>query len=64
MLSFYRVAKGPLDWMNMHRSRFLGRKKKGKKYHLIEWDIICLPKDQGGLGILNLGLMNISILSK
>jgi hypothetical protein len=25
-----------------------------KKYRLIKWDVLCLPKDQGGLGIKNL----------
>jgi hypothetical protein len=65
MLSFYRVPKGSLGRMNMHRSRFLWEEEKGKKkYHLVGWDIVCLPKDQGGLGILNLNLMNISLLAK
>jgi hypothetical protein len=65
MLSFYRVPKGPLGRMNMHRSRFLWEEEKGKKkYHLVGWDIVCLPKDQDGLGILNLNLMNISLLAK
>lgn len=35
-----------------------------KKYHLIKWDHLCLGKVQGGLGILNLERMNISLLAK
>jgi hypothetical protein len=31
---------------------------------MIIWPIVCLPKDQGGLGILDLDVMNISLLSK
>lgn len=65
MLSFYRVAKSPKVRMDMHRSRFLWEEVKNKKkYHLVNWDIVYLPKDQGGLGILNLDLMNISLLAK
>jgi hypothetical protein len=29
---------------------------------MISW--LCLPKDQGGLGILDLDIMNIPLLSK
>ena len=35
-----------------------------KKYRLAKWDILCQPKDQGGLGIHNLELKNIALLSK
>jgi len=35
-----------------------------KKYHLVEWDIINKSKKYGGLGIKNIQIMNISLLSK
>jgi hypothetical protein len=35
-----------------------------KKYHLVKWDTVCNAKDIGGLGILNLRWMNISLLTK
>jgi hypothetical protein len=35
-----------------------------KKYRLIKWNIICRPKDQGGLGIEVLELKNKCLLSK
>jgi hypothetical protein len=28
--------------------------QKKKKYRLTKWDIICQPKDRGGLGVLNI----------
>uniref|UniRef100_A0A0A9ENT9 Uncharacterized protein n=1 Tax=Arundo donax TaxID=35708 RepID=A0A0A9ENT9_ARUDO len=35
-----------------------------RKYHLVKWDRICMPKKKGGLGIRNLRKMNISLLCK
>ena len=30
----------------------------------MKWDTCCLPKDVGGLGIINLEMMNIALLAK
>jgi hypothetical protein len=35
-----------------------------RKYHLVNWKTVCLPKDHGGLGVLDLEVMNIALLSK
>ena len=35
-----------------------------KKYRLTRWDVVCQPKDQGGLGIHNLEIQNKCLLSK
>jgi hypothetical protein len=35
-----------------------------KKYMLAKWGIICRPKDEDGLGVLNLELQNKCLLSK
>lgn len=37
---------------------------KTKKYRLAKWSILCQPKDQGGIGILDLNTMNRALLSK
>lgn len=42
-------------WQGEHNSR---------KYHLVDWDTVCLPKDQGGLGVLDLRVTNICLLAK
>ena len=34
------------------------------KYQLAKWDILCRPKDQGGLGILDLQIQNKCLLAK
>jgi hypothetical protein len=39
-------------------------RKEEKKYHLVSWEHVCRPNDQGGLGILNLKIMNIALLAK
>ena len=43
---------------------FLQRSSDKHKYRLAKWDILCRPKDQGGLGILNLQLQNKCLLAK
>ena len=52
MLSFFDIPKGALKKLDYYRCRFFwqgdGHKKK---YRLAKWNIICRPRDQGGLGI-------------
>jgi hypothetical protein len=65
MLFFFQVPKGILKKLDYYRSRFFwqcdGHKKK---YRLARWSILCAPKDQGGMGILNIELQNKCLLSK
>ena len=50
----------------MYRSRiFFGKVIiLRKKYRLAKWNIVCRPKDQGGLGIEIIGIKNKCLLSK
>jgi hypothetical protein len=51
--------------LDYYRSRFFWQSDGHKrKYRLTRWNIICRPKDQGGLGIEVLELKNKSLLSK
>jgi hypothetical protein len=34
------------------------------KYHLVEWDKVCTPIDEGGLGIRNIRRFNQALLGK
>ena len=65
MLSFFEILKGVLQKIDYYRSRFFwqGDDHK-KKYRFTRWDIVCQPKDQGGLGIHNLEIQNKCLLSK
>jgi hypothetical protein len=65
MFSFFKLPKGVLKKLDYFRSRFFGRTTNiRKKYRLTKWEVVCTPKDQGGLGVLNLGVHNRCLLSK
>jgi hypothetical protein len=65
MLSFFEVPKGVLEKIDYFRSRFFwqGSDYK-KKYRLAKWEILCQPKEVGGLGIQNIDVQNKCLLSK
>ena len=65
MMSFFEIPKGVLKNLDQFRSRYYWQGSKDKyKYRLTRWDILCRPKDQGGLGILDLQLQNKCLLAK
>lgn len=65
LLSFFEVPVGVGKRLDFYRSRFFWQGDELKrKYRLAKWDIICRPKDQGGLGIENLEIKNRCLLSK
>ena len=65
MMSFFEISKGVRKKLDYFRSRFFWQSNENKrKYRLAKWSILCQPKDQGGLGIHNLELKNIALLSK
>jgi hypothetical protein len=41
-----------------------GRKDAHGGHCLVAWDRVCMPKDLGGLGILNLRRMNIALRAR
>jgi hypothetical protein len=51
MLSFFEIPKGVRKRLDFYRSRFFWQNDQLKrKYRLTKWNIICRPKEQGGLG--------------
>lgn len=50
--------------MDASRPRLVLQESKGvKKYHLVNWPVICVPKSCGGLGVLELEAMNQCLLT-
>jgi hypothetical protein len=44
---------------------FLWASTRGRrKYHLVPWRIVCIPKTKGGLGLKNLRRFNVSLMCK
>jgi hypothetical protein len=65
MLSFFDIPKGVRKRLDYYRSRFFWQSNQQKrKYRLTKWNIVCRPKDQGGLGIEVLEIKNKCLLSK
>jgi hypothetical protein len=65
MMSFFAIPKGVIKKLDYFRSTFYWQGDGHKrKYRLAKWDILCRPKDQGSLGIQDLELKNIPLLSK
>ncbi|CAN6182020.1 unnamed protein product [Urochloa humidicola] len=65
MLSIFEIPRGVLKKLDYYRSRFFWQSEEHKKkYRLTKWSVICTPKDQGGLGVLNLNVQNKCLLSK
>jgi len=65
MLSFSKIPKGVLKKLDYYRSRFFWQcDEHTKKYRLAKWSILCEPKSIGGLGITNLEVHNVCLLSK
>jgi len=64
-MSMYLLPKTTTEILDKQRRTFFqqGNGSK-KKYHLIQWKVICKSKHKGGLGIKDIRKMNISLLSK
>lgn len=65
LFSFYMAPKKVVEEITKLQRRFLwGGVGENNKIAWVKWETICLPKDKGGLGIKNLELFNIALLTK
>jgi hypothetical protein len=65
LLSFLEIPVGVRKRLDFFRSHFFWQSDGHKrKYRLTKWNIICRPKDQGGLGVEVLELKNKCLPSK
>ena len=59
------VPAGILKQLERIQRQCLWRRNRGRPApSLAAWDLICRPKNRGGLGILNLGSQNVALLMK
>jgi hypothetical protein len=65
LMVMFLLADGTHAGFHTHRNRFFweGQGIK-KKFHWLNWQEICQPKNQGGLGVMNTKAMNIALMSK
>jgi hypothetical protein len=65
LLSFFKIPIGVRKRLDFFRSCFFWQSDQNKKkYRLSKWNMVCRPKDQGGLGIEVLEVKNSYLLSK
>jgi hypothetical protein len=60
------IPDGAIDIMDRARRHCLWRKRKDdeKAHSLASWEMVCKPKEKGGLGVINLKHQNKCLLLK
>ena len=64
MSPFYLPRKVRLRLEKIQRDFLWGGGALAQKPHLVRWNLVCLEKRKGGLGVRNLALMNSALLCK
>ncbi|VFQ87364.1 unnamed protein product [Cuscuta campestris] len=61
MLGCSKLPKSIIKCLHSKMNNFLwGHDKDNKKYHWSSWEKLCLPKDEGGLGITDLNTLQLA----
>jgi hypothetical protein len=64
-LSYMKIPVHVWKQVRRIQREFLWGGKRGrKKINWIKWDVVCLPKKKGGLGVRDVRAVNISLLTK
>ena len=64
-LRFFGIVTKHVEIMLKIQRDFLWtRAEEHKRYHLVSWDLVCLPKCYGGLGIRKIRHLNNALLAK
>ena len=64
MLLFYLPRKVRLRLEKIQRDFLWGGGALEQRPHFVRWNLVCLERKKGGLGVRNLALMNKALLSK
>ena len=64
-LSFFRIPKKVEEKLVSLQRKFLwGEGPDKNKIAWIKWNIVCLPKEKGGLGLKDINTFNLALLGK
>ena len=64
-MGVYKLGEEVHQKMDSIRSQFFWSGAGDKfRYHMVKWEQMCLPKDFGGLGIINTRILNDTLLLK
>jgi hypothetical protein len=65
-MTAFILPKWVIGEIDAIRRNFLWKEShaNSKKMHLANWSIVCRPKSKGGLGIINIEMMNIALIGK
>ena len=62
LLSFFKIPQRIVDKLvSLQRNFMWGGNQDHKKIPSVKWDVICLPKNDGGLGIKDLSKFNATL---
>ena len=62
LLSFFKIPQRIVDkLLSLQRNFMWGGNQDHKKIPSVKWDVICLPKNDGGLGIKDLSKFNATL---
>ncbi|CAL0325442.1 unnamed protein product [Lupinus luteus] len=65
LFSFFKAPISVIHELDKIQRRFLwGRGEGSKGIHWVSWSMVCRSKEEGGFGIKNLSLFNLSLLGK
>jgi hypothetical protein len=65
VMGIYLLHEATHGVMNKSSARFFWEGVENKrKYHMVDWATVCKPHEFGGLGIINMKLMNIALMLK
>lgn len=64
LLSFIKFPKWAIKILNTHMGNYLWNDSvENHKYHLANWELVSMTKEQGGLGLSSLRDLNTSLLA-
>lgn len=64
-LSFMRMpSKVRRNLVRIQREFLWGGVEGGRRISLAKWKVVCQPKDNGGLGVRDVNVVNLSLLAK